>query len=152
MKYMSVIDMKHHLIMFSVMVIVGICFNPMNILAFRVNDLYLSLTLVYGGLIMASNMIWAHEVVHLLHYGTMNTIVFSVGVCLTIVFAIIIRYQLFIDDKQWLRRMISHHSTALTTSHKINDKTENSKVKQLSQDIIDTQELEIEYMKNQLND
>ena len=33
--------MKHQLIMFIVMVIVGISFNPMNMLAFRFGDLYL---------------------------------------------------------------------------------------------------------------
>ena len=58
---------KRHFIMFVVMVIVGMLFNPMNILAYRFRDLYISLTLFYGGLLMASNMIWAHEIVH---YGT----------------------------------------------------------------------------------
>ena len=58
---------KKQFIMFIVMVIIGMLFNPMNILAFRYEDLYLSLTLFYGGLLMASNMIWAHEIVHYLY-------------------------------------------------------------------------------------
>ena len=33
------------------------------------------------------------------------------------------RKQLLVDDKQWLKRMSSHHSTALTTSHKIYNRT-----------------------------
>ncbi len=49
--------LRRQLIMFVVMVIVGVLFNPMNILAYRFNDLYLSLTLFYGGLLMASNMV-----------------------------------------------------------------------------------------------
>ena len=140
------IDLKHHGIMFIVMVVVGVCFNPMNMLAYRFDDLYLSLTLVYGGLIMASNMIWAHELIHLLHHGKMNTMLFFVGIVLTILFTVIIRQQVLIDDKQWLRRMISHHSTALTTSHKINKRTDDDELNQLSQGIIDTQEKEIAQM------
>ena len=46
--------------------------------------------------------------------------------------------------------MISHHSTALTTSHKIHNRTKNKKIKQLSSDIIETQEKEIKYMKELL--
>ncbi len=40
---------KTQFITFIVMVIVGMLFNPMNILAYRMNDLYISVTLFYGG-------------------------------------------------------------------------------------------------------
>ena len=73
-------DLNYQGIMFIVMIVVGVCFNPMNMLAYRLDDLYLSLTLVYGGLIMASNMIWAHELVHLFHHGMMNRTIFLVGI------------------------------------------------------------------------
>ena len=149
MKNMT-IDLKHQVIMFIVMVLVGVCFNPMNMLAYRFEDLYLSLTLVYGGCIMASNMIWAHELIHLLHHGKMNNIVFFSGIVLTGIFTLIIRQQVLIDDKQWLRRMISHHSTALTTSLKIKDRTDDDELKKLSQEIIDTQEKEITQMTHML--
>ena len=46
--------------------------------------------------------------------------------------------------------MISHHSTALTTSHKIYNKTNNEKIKKLSKEIITTQEREIKLMKELL--
>jgi hypothetical protein len=139
------------IIMFIVMVIIGMLFNPMNILAFRFSDLYLSLTLFYGGLLMASNMIWAHEIVHYLTMGHLNILVFCIGIILSIFVSIfLLRQQLFVDDKQWLLRMISHHSTALTTSHKIYNKTNNLKLKQLAKEIIDTQEKEITLMKSML--
>ena len=60
------------IIEFIIMVLVGIFFNPMNMLAYRFDDLYLSLTLFYGGLLMASNMIWAHELIHYLSVGHIN--------------------------------------------------------------------------------
>jgi uncharacterized protein (DUF305 family) len=46
--------------------------------------------------------------------------------------------------------MISHHSTALTTTHKIYDRTHNIKIKKIAKDIIDTQEREIQLMKSML--
>lgn len=136
--------------MFIVMVIIGMIFNPMNILAYRFTDLYISQTLFYGGLLMASNMIWVHEIIHYLSMGHFNMLVFSVGIILSIGVSILLRQQLFVDDKQWLRRMISHHSTALTTSHKIYNKTSNPKLKKLAKEIIDTQENEIQLMKSVL--
>ena len=142
---------KKQLIQFIVMVIVGMAFNPMNMLAFRINDLYLSLTLFYGGLLMASNMIWAHEIIHYLSMGHFNKYVFIIGILLSIIVTIfLLRNQFQIGDKQWLRRMISHHSTALTTSHLIKNKTSDIKLKKLSNEIIETQEREIDLMKSML--
>ena len=142
---------KKQLIMFIVMVIIGMLFNPMNILAYRFSDLYISQTLFYGGLLMASNMIWAHEIVHYLSMGHFNILFFSVGIILSIGISIfLLRDQLMVNDKQWLRRMISHHSTALTTSHKIYNKTDNIQLKELANEIINTQEREIELMKSML--
>ena len=100
---------------------------------------------------MASNMIWAHEIVHYLSMGHFNMLVFYVGIILSIgVSILLLRQQLLVDDKQWLRRMIPHHSTALTTSHKIYNKTSNLKLKKLAKEIIDTQEKEIQLMKSML--
>ena len=142
---------KGLIFMFITMVIVGMLFNPMNILAYRFSDLYISLTLFYGGLLMASNMMWAHEIVHYLSMGHFNMLVFSVGIILSIsVSILLLRQQLLVDDNQWLRRMIPHHSTALTTTHKIYNKTNNPKIKKLAKEIIDTQEKEIQLMKSLL--
>ena len=106
---------KYHTIHFIIMVLVGVFFNAMNVLAYRFSDLYLSLTLFYGGILMASNMIWAHEIIHYLSYGHFNVYVFTFGVILSIFTSVyLLREQLFVDDNQWLKRMISHHSTALT--------------------------------------
>ena len=141
---------KSKIIMFMVMVIIGMLFNPMNILAYRFTDLYLSLTLFYGGLLMASNMVWAHEIVHYLSMGHFNMLFFSIGIVLSISISILLRQQLLVDDKQWLKRMIPHHSTALTTTHKIYNRTNNPKIKNLAKEIIDTQEKEIQLMKSLL--
>ena len=142
---------KTQIIMFITMVIVGMLFNGMNVLAYRFSDLYISLTLFYSGLLMASNMMWAHEIVHYLSMGHFNIIIFFIGIFLSIFVSMLLREQLFVDDKQWLSRMISHHSTALTTSHKIYNKTSNFEIKKLAKEIIDTQEKEIQLMKSLLH-
>lgn len=136
--------------MFIAMVIVGMLFNPMNVLAYRFSDLYVSRTLFYGGLLMASNMIWSHEIVHYLSMAHFDVSVFYIGIILSISSMLLLRQQLLVDDEQWLRRMIPHHSTALTTSHKIYNKTANPKIKKLAKEIIVTQEKEILLMKSML--
>lgn len=142
---------KNQIIMFIVMVVVGMLFNPMNMLAYRFEDFYISLTLFYGGLLMASNMIWAHEIVHYLAMGHFNIKIFLFGICLStfIVFGLL-RNQLFVNEQNWLLRMIPHHSTALTTTNKLinNDKIRNNKnLYRLAKDIIYNQEREIVLMK-----
>jgi len=143
---------KRQAIMFVVMVIVGMLFNPMNILAYKINDLYLSLTLFYSGLLMASNMIWAHEIVHYLYMGHLNISMFILGIILSVsVSILLLREQLFVTDKQWLRRMIGHHSTALTTTSKLlktNNFNQNPKIYRLAKDIVYNQEREILFMKS----
>lgn len=143
---------RHQIVQFIIMVIIGMAFNPMNILAYRVGDLYLSLTLFYGGLLMASNMMWAHELVHYFSMGHFNINVFLIGILLSIFVAfLLLRQQFLVNDRQWIRRMISHHSTALTTSHNIFNKTNDNRIKNLARGIIETQENEITFMKRFLN-
>lgn len=138
--------------MFIVMFLVGVFLNPMSLLAYRIDDSYLSLTLIYGGLIMASNMMWSHQIVHLLNHGHMNKNLFACGLILSLFFIVIIRQQLFVNDAQWLRRMISHHSTAITTTSKLlensNNFKDNPKLYRMAKDIVYNQELEILFMKS----
>ena len=136
--------------MFMVMVVTGMAFNPMSILAYRLSDLYISQTLFYGGLLMASNMIWAHQVVHHLSMGHFNAPLLLTGVILSLCASVLLRKQILVSDEQWLKRMISHHSTALTTSEIILKKTNNPEIRKLAGEIIDTQEKEIQLMKSML--
>ena len=138
---------KFQIIQFIVMVIVGMAFNPMNALAYRANDLYVSQTLFYGGLLMASNMVWSHEIVHFLAMRHLDVPRFFVGIGMSCICVYLLRSQFYVNDVQWLKRMISHHSTALTTSHKIAKASENPYVVNLANDIIRVQEQEITLMK-----
>ena len=92
---MNINLLKTQIISFIIMVIIGILFNPMNILTYRFNDLYLSTTLFYGGLLMASNMIWAHEIIHYFMTGNFNIYIFLVGIVLSICISIFLLRQQF---------------------------------------------------------
>lgn len=144
--------MNEQIILFIVMFFVGLLLNPMNILAYRLSDLYLSITLIYSALFMASNMLWSHQIVHYLSMGHFNSRIFILGICLSLLFVILLRTQVFVNDENWLKRMITHHSTALTTTKQLlSKKRENDNIFRLAKDIITTQEIEILTMKNFLS-
>ncbi len=144
--------MNEQIILFIVMFFVGLLLNPMNILAYRLSDLYLSITLIYSALFMASNMLWSHQIVHYLSMGHFNSRIFTLGICLSFLFVVLLRTQLFVNDENWLKRMITHHSTALTTTKQLLTKRRyNDNIFRLAKDIITTQEMEILSMKNFLS-
>ena len=60
--------------------------------------------------------------------------------------------QLGINDKEYLKEMIEHHSMALLTSEEIETKSSNYKVKKLAKNIINNQTNEIEYMRKLLKE
>jgi hypothetical protein len=145
---------KEQIVLFLVMFILGITLNPMNILAYRFSDLFLSLTLIYGGLLMASNMIWAHQIVHYINYNHFNKHVFFIGILCSLFFAFVLRNQLFVNNYNWLKRMIGHHSTAITTTEKLLKDRSNFENKEslfrLAKAIVYNQRLEIALMKQML--
>jgi uncharacterized protein (DUF305 family) len=53
----------------------------------------------------------------------------------------------YIEDTDYLEEMIEHHSMALLTSEEILQKTQSERIKKLAENIISTQEKEIEYMR-----
>ena len=138
--------------MFVGSLIIGLLFNGMNILAYRVKDLYLSTTLILSVLLMAFLMCALET---LMYYSSKTSpergglLIFFLG--LSLLTALTLRKQCSVTDSQWLKRMISHHSTALTTSHQILSKTKNPRVSRLASDIITTQEREIKEMNDILN-
>ena len=69
-------SLKDQIIMFIIMVIIGMLFNPMSMLAYKYDHLYPSTTLFYGGIMMASNMVWGHQIVHYLQMGHFNLKIF----------------------------------------------------------------------------
>lgn len=137
-------------LMFGVMFIIGTFLNPMNMLIYRFEHFYISLTLIYSGLFMASNMIWVHQILHYFNTGHLNFLILVLGIVVTVIIFFLLRKQILVDEKQYLKRMITHHSTALTTSRHILNKSKDKRITELAKDIIKTQESEIKLMKSLL--
>ena len=66
---------------------------------------------------------------------------------LILVFIYLYRIQFGVDDKNYIREMIEHHSMALLTTKNILEKTKNQAVSNLATNILLTQEKEIEDMR-----
>ena len=141
----------NQIIFFIVMFLIGLILNPMNILANKVSDIYLSLTLIYSALLMASNMIWSHQVIYYLNSKKINYTILFIGISMSLFFIFLLRNQIGVNSEQWLKRMIGHHSTALTTTKKLLNKLNNfyddPKIYRLAKDIVYNQEREILFMK-----
>ncbi len=85
------------------------------------------------------------------HIGSINIFYYlTIGLFLSI-FIYLYRNQIFIYDKEYLNEMIEHHSMAILTSNEILQKTSSERLKRLAENIISTQEAEIEYMNKLLN-
>jgi len=63
------------------------------------------------------------------------------------IFIYLYRNQIYIEDKDYLKEMIEHHSMAILTSDEILQKTQSERIKKLAESILTTQEKEIEYMR-----
>ena len=63
---------------------------------------------------------------------------------------ILYRFQIGVTDKQYLNEMIEHHSMAILTSDEILKKTSNYHVRRLASQIAETQQSEINQMKEMI--
>lgn len=138
--------------MFFGSIFIGIFLDGMNFLAYRLNDIYRSNELIIMALFMASNMCIMEITMYSYYSNNFEYFPFFLFITFSIIVGYVLREQIIINDEQWLRRMIGHHSVAVTTSHKILEKTKNKKVKTLAESIIVNQEKEIALMKQILSD
>jgi hypothetical protein len=135
-------------VLFAVMFVVAMLFNPMSMLAYQTDHLYFSTTLLYASGYMASTMIWAHQIVHFFQMNHFNWTIFTIGILMSLLFIFLLRTQMFVTSDQWLRRMIPHHSTALTTTTQLLESPHlDDRVFRLAKDIVYNQRREIKLMK-----
>jgi len=147
------IHFKEVIMLFFVMFMISLYVDSMNMMVNSIQDIYLSKSLIISSLYMASTMMGAHQIVHYLTYGYLKKRIFIVGIGLSVVFLYIMRKQMFIKPKDWLREMIPHHSAAITTTTQLlkNNKFHtNSPVYKLATQILASQQDEINLMKSLL--
>lgn len=134
--------MNHYLVMFIIMILSGFL-STMNIWVDKLDDIRISLNDIYMVLLMSGWMLLFMGL-----YYRESTPLF-VGIVLVIINIWCIRTQFMISDKQYILGMIPHHSMAVLMSKKLlEDNT--SIISSFVQNIIDTQEHEIAFMKDKL--
>ena len=95
----------------------------------------MGLTMVFSQIFMDTNI---------------NLLFYIILFIFILIFIYLYRTQTFIGDKEYLSDMIEHHSMALLTSNQILQKTKNRKIKNLANQIVETQRKEIKEMKDLL--
>ena len=105
----------------------------------------------YMSVIMALLMGIIEVLMFDIHMKTISGIFYLSLIFLLVTFVYLYRKQVYIDDKEYLKEMIEHHSMALLTSEEILQNTHSERVKKLAENIISTQEKEIEYMRKLIN-
>ena len=105
-----------------------------------------SLGKVYMSTMMGLFMVVAGVLTHH-HFNLSQFLLYGglLGLCI-----FLYKIQFGINDKEYLKEMIEHHSMALLTSQAILQKTDKSAVADIAQRIIHTQEKEINEMKELL--
>ena len=101
---------------------------------------------IYISFIMALLMSLVKVGMHDAFNFVISTKYYGLLVPLLIIFTILYKKQFFVNDKNYLEEMVEHHSMALLTSNAIINKTKNNDIKQLAENIVKTQNKEIEAM------
>lgn len=116
------------------------------------NHIYMSLTRVYMAILMVAPM----AIIMILLMGAMYknkkmNIGIIAGSALVFILALVfLRNQTFISDRQYMKAMIPHHSSAILTSE--NATINNAETQKLATEIIEAQEREIKEMKQYLGE
>ncbi len=137
-KKMAVMLVVSFLIMYSVMF-----FN-----VDRADNIHLSLTRLYMALLMVMPMVWLMMGLmgQMYPHKKRNTIIVLSSITVFVLAFIFLRNQTFISDRQYMKAMIPHHSSAILTSK--HAAITDPEVKKLSDSIIASQEREIREMEN----
>lgn len=124
-----------------------IMYTVMFLNVYSSGHVYLSLTRLYMALLMVSPMSVLMLVLMKKMYSDkkINSIIIIVSIAVFILTLVFLRTQTPIGDVQYMKAMIPHHSSAILTSNYANIK--DPEVKELSEQIIESQQREIDQMK-----
>jgi hypothetical protein len=133
---------NHYIIMFFIMILSGLL-STMNVWVDKYDDIRFSINDVYMILLMSGWMFFFMGLIYQEMY------IFIIGLLLVITNIWCIRNQFLITETQYKLGMIPHHSMAIHMSKKLLDKKNN--IQPFLENIINTQEKEILFMKNTNN-
>jgi uncharacterized protein (DUF305 family) len=129
-----------------------VMFGLMYIMVDRFNNVYVNVNQVYMAAVMTSAMV----VIELLVMGAMyknklaKVSIGVISVLALVVFFMFTRRQVAVSDSQFLRSMIPHHAAALLMCEQA--QLSDPEIQGLCQNILRTQQAEIDFMKAKLGD
>ena len=129
----------HYIVMFFIMIVSGFL-STMNVWADKIDDIRFSINDVYMTLLMTGWMFL------LMGAYYKEPAILIVGIIMVIANIWCIRTQFLVTTDQYITGMIPHHSMAIHMSKKLLENA-NAKMKDFLQNIIQTQEREIKWMK-----
>jgi len=146
-------EMKGSYLKFALMMAISfvIMYVVMYLNVDKFDHVYLSVTRLYMTLLMVAPM----ALLMMAFMGGMyqnkklNMSIIAAGVIVFITVLIFLRTQTFIGDRQYMKAMIPHHSSAILTSQEAD--LQDPEVQKLAKDIIEAQEREITLMKQFLD-
>lgn len=104
----------------------------------------------YISVIMAIYMVFLEVMMHDHQYNVFSAKYYLFLTSVLALFIYLYRYQIGVNDKQYLEEMIEHHSMGIFTSEEILKKTDSYEITKLAKNIIQTQQDEIEFMRGLL--
>lgn len=128
-----------------------IMYSVMYLNADRFSHIFLNTTRLYMTLLMVSPMalLMLFFMRDMYKNKKANVAITITGIMIFALSLTFLRTQSFVSDKQYMKAMIPHHSSAILTSQEANIK--DPEVKKLSMEIIKAQEEEIALMKKILD-
>lgn len=133
------------IIVMSICMILAGTISGMNSFVNNINDIRLNINDFYMSLMMIGIMF----ILMSIYYKSMKLFIF--GTIVSIFTFILLRNQIFVNEYHYIRSMIPHHSMAIMMSKKLLNKINvpiSEDIELLAKNIIDSQEKEIEIMKN----
>jgi len=100
----------------------------------------------YLATIMGLFMVLIEVMMHDHQYHVLSVNWYAILFALLAAFTYLYRIQIAINDKQYLKGMIEHHSMALFQSEEILKKTDDYNIAKLAKNIIQTQTDELKFM------
>lgn len=117
-----------------------------------VDNVYMSFNQVYMAGLMTAPMVLIELAVmrSMYHNKRLNALIAGAGLVAAVVFFLFIRRQTAIGDRQFLRSMIPHHAGAILMCNEAS--IGNAEIKRLCQNILSSQQAEIDQMKGMLGE
>ena len=135
---------NHYVVMFFIMIISGLL-TTMNVFVDKRDDIRLSINDIYMTLLMTGWMFL------LMGFWYKEFSILVIGLILIVINLFCIRTQFMVSTNQYITGMIPHHSMAIHMSKKLIENEGKSHVKDFVNNIINTQEEEIKFMKKNEN-